>query len=206
MAISFPITLPTAQGFTRVTIAPRSAVAINTSPFTGQQQVYQHPLQMLTASIELPPMGRADAATFIAALISLQGAAGTFIFGDPAWTSPRGIGTGTPLINGAGQTGTTLNTDGWTNSQTNILRAGDWIQVGTGSTRQLCMVLVDANSNGAGEAVLELFPRIRTAYADNVAITTTNPKGVWRLAGETSFVQDVGAITRGIVVNAMEAF
>lgn len=206
MAISYPITLPTAQGFRRVTIAPRSAVAIYASPFTGQQQVYQHPGQFLTASIELPPMDRSSAAGFVAAMLSLQGLTGTFLFGDPAWTSPRGVGTGTPLVNGGSQTGQDLITDGWTTSQTGIVKAGDWLQIGSGATQQLCMVLADANSNGSGVATISLFPRIRTAFADNTAITVNNPKGVWRMSDDGSFLQDVDSLTRGIVINAVEAF
>jgi hypothetical protein len=206
MAITFPITLPTAQGFVRVTIAPRSNVAVYSSPFTAQQQVYQHPGQFLTCSIELPPMSRADAAPFVAALLSLQGALGTFYFGDPAWTSPLGVGTGTPVVNGNNQTGTALNTSGWTTSQTGIVRAGDWLQIGTGSTRQLCMVLGDANSDGSGNATINLFPRIRTAFSNNTAITVSNPTGVWRMVDDGSFLQDVDKLTRGIVINAVEAF
>jgi len=206
MAITYPIALPTAQGFRRVTIAPQSRVAIFASPFTGQQQIYQHPAQFLTCSIELPPMVRADAATFVAALLSLQGQRGTFIFGDPAWTSPRGVATGTPLVNGNNQTGTALNTKGWSNSTANILRAGDWIQIGTGATRQLCMVLGDASSDGSGNATVNLFPRIRTAFANNTAITTASPTGVWRMIDDGQFLQDTDSLTRGIVINAVEAF
>lgn len=206
MPISYPITFPTAQGFTRVTIAPRSAVAMFASPFTGQQQVYQHPAQMLTATIEIPPMKREDAADVIAAVLSLQGTRGTFYLGDPAWTSPRGVGTGTPLINGGSQTGQDLITDGWTISQSNIMRAGDWLQIGTGDTRQLCMVLVNANSDGGGNATFSLFPRIRTAFVNNTALVVTSPTGVWRLTDDSSFIQDVGAMTRGVTLNAVEAF
>jgi hypothetical protein len=206
MAISYPITLPTSPGFTRVTIEPRTFVAIYASPFTGQQQVYQHPGQFLTCSIEVPPMNRAEAAVFVAAMLSLQGARGTFYFGDPSWTSAQGTATGTPLIKGANQTGQDLITDGWTNTVTGILKAGDWIQVGTGATRQLCMVLADANSDGSGEATLSLFPRIRTAFADNTAIVTANPKGVWRLVGDGSFLQDTDRLTRGMNLGAVEAF
>jgi hypothetical protein len=206
VATSYPITLPTAQGFTRVSIAPRNAVAIYGSPFTGQQQVYQHPLQMLTATIDLPPMKRAEAAVIIGALMSLNGQRGTFYFGDPAWTSPQGVGTGTPTINGSSQTGNTINTTGWTVSTAGILKAGDWIQIGSGSTQQLCMVVADATSNGSGEAALELYPRVRTAFADGTAITVSSPKGVWRLVSESSFLHDLGAMTGGVTINAMEAF
>jgi hypothetical protein len=206
MSVTYPITLPTSPGFTRVTIAPRSFVALYASPFTGQQQIYQHPAQFLTCSIEVPPMNRAEAADFVAAMLSLQGQRGTFYFGDPAWTSPRGVATGTPQVNGDNQTGTALNTKGWTTGVTNILRAGDWIQIGTGATRQLCMVLESANSNGSGHATVNLFPRIRTAFANNTAITTASPTGVWRMVDDGQFLQDTDGLTRGMNINAVEAF
>jgi len=206
MPISYPITLPTSPGFTRVTIESRTAVAVYASPFTGQQQVYQHPAQFLMATIEVPPMSRTEAAVFVAAMFSLQGSVGTFYFGDPAWTSPQGVATGTPLVKGATQTGQDLITDGWTVSISGILKAGDWVQVGTGATRQLCMVLADASSDGSGNATLSLFPRIRTAFADNATITTANPTGVWRMSSDGLFLQDVDKLTRGIIINAAEAF
>jgi hypothetical protein len=206
VAISYPITLPTAQGFTRVNIGPRDAVAVFEAPQTGTQQVFENPAQYLVASIELPPMKRESAAVIIGALISLRGRRGTFYFGDPAWTSPQGVGTGTPTINGGSQTGNTINTTGWTVSTAGILKAGDWIQIGSGSTQQLCMVVADATSNGSGEAALELYPRVRTAFAGGTAITASNPKGVWRLMSGFSFLHELGAITGGVTINAREAF
>ena len=206
MAISYPITLPTAQGFFTVSIRPFSRVGVFASEFTGQQQVYAHAGQFLFCEIAFPQMKRSDAAPIIAALQSLQGARGTFYFGDPAWYQPQGVGTGTPTINGASQTGTSINTTGWTSSQTGILKAGDWIQIGTGSTRQLCMVLVDANSDGSGQATLELFPRVRTAFASGTSITVSNPTGVWRLTAEMDFSQVLGGITSLNTINAVEAF
>ena len=206
MAITYPITLPTAQGFFSVSIRPFSRVGVFASDFTGQQQVYAHAGQFLVCDISFPPMKRAEAAPIVAALQSLQGARGTFYFGDPAWTSPQGVGTGTPLVNGASQTGQDLITDGWTISQTGIVKAGDWLQIGSGSDRQLCTVLADANSDGGGNATISLFPRIRTAFANNAPITVTNPTGVWRLVQEIDFAQTLGGITQINTVTAVEAF
>jgi hypothetical protein len=359
MAITYPIALPTAQGFRRVTIAPRSNVAIYASPFTGQQQVYQHPGQFLTCSMELPPMDRASAADFVAAMLSLQGIRGTFLFGDPAWSGPQGTAGGFPRVKGANQTGSTLITEGWPISQAAVLRPGDWLQIGsqniltrsedfthanwsgagvtvtgnhyvapdgattadrlaatatdsfigqsraipspgnytfsiwlrsdtgtvdltifipqsgagvlasfpitvtttfqrfefpffartvgdvacqiggastftTGETigawgaqlnqgatamayqtttsaavatnPQLCLATAGASSDGSGDATLEIFPRIRTAFAANTPITVNNPVGLWRMTDDGSFLQDVDSLTRGIVINAVEAF
>lgn len=114
---------------------------------------------------------------------------------------------GTPIVNGASQNSTyanvkntnsqTLSTDGWSNSITGVLKAGDVITIagvyamnpvpGEGTTGKLQMpylqeftVLSDADSNGSGEADLSISPAIITsgpyqtvsaAPADNAAIT-----------------------------------
>jgi hypothetical protein len=88
-----------------------------------------------------------------------------------------GVNTGTPLVNGANQTGATLNTDGWTASQTNILKAGDVFTIAgvyavnpqtresTGALQQF-VVLANVNSgSGAGAAALSISPSIVTSGA-----------------------------------------
>lgn len=103
----------------------------------------------------------------------------------------KGTATGTPLINGASQTGSSLVTDGWTASQTPILKKGDVFTLAgvhsvnpvsylsTGNLQQFT-VTADANSDGSGNATLSISPAITTsgAYqtvdaspADNAAIT-----------------------------------
>lgn len=123
-------------------------------------------------------------------------------------THTVGVATGTPLVNGASQTsayvdvkdtGTqTLNTDGWTNSTTGILKAGDVITIAgvnavnpvtkadTGFLRQF-VVTADANSGATtGPAALTISPPIITsgafqnctaAPADNAAITVLGTGG-----------------------------
>ena len=104
MAISYPLAFPS-LGIKNITIRARSVVGVASSPFTFQQQVYQHAGQMWEAEITMPPMKREDAEQLIAFLLKLNGSYGTFTFGDPLNTSPRGVGTGTPLVNGGSQTG-----------------------------------------------------------------------------------------------------
>ena len=118
---------------------------------------------------------------WVAFLLELQGKKGTFLFGDPFNTTPRGVGTGTPLIKGAAETGQDINTDGWTTSQTGILLKGDWIQVSTGSASRLFQSLTDPNSDGSSNALLTLWPEIKIAFADDTPINVNSPKGLWRL-------------------------
>lgn len=119
-----------------------------------------------------------------------------------------GVATGTPLVNGAAQNVTyatakdtdsqTLVTDGWTNSTTGILKAGDIITIaGVNSVNrrtredtgdlQTFTVLADANSGATtGPATLTIAPPIITsgpyqtvtaAPADNAAITVKTGTG-----------------------------
>lgn len=88
-----------------------------------------------------------------------------------------GVGGGTPLVNGAGQTGSSLNTDGWTASTTNVLRAGDIIRIA--GLNVIYELTANASSNGSGQATLSISPPIFVGHspADNAALTINNPAG-----------------------------
>lgn len=107
---------------------------------------------------------------------------------------------GTPLIDGASQTTTdwaisqTLNTKGWSNSITGVLKHGDTFTIAnvfavnplTGAVLkrlQSFVVNADANSSGSGLSALTISPAIivtgpyktvSAAPADNAAITVTS--------------------------------
>lgn len=85
--------------------------------------------------------------------------------------SPNGAGGGTPLVNGASQSGASLATDGWTAGVTNVVRAGDVIRIA--GLNPLYRVVEDASSNGSGQATLTINPPIPagSSPADNAAIT-----------------------------------
>lgn len=139
-------------------------------------------------------------------------------------THTVGVATGTPLVNGGSQNVTyataknswsqTLNTDGWTNSTTGILKAGDTFtianvysvhpgtKVSTGRL-QTFTVLADADSGAStGPAALTVSPPIITSGAfqtvnsvpaDNAAITVKT--GTGGTAYRQSLLLDPAAIT-----------
>jgi hypothetical protein len=189
----------------RVRLVANDVVGVSQSPFTAVQQVYRYSGQFWEADITLPPMKRADAEYWISFLLKLNGPFGTFLMGDPNGATARGVATGTPLVNGAGQTGNELVTDGWTTSTTGILKAGDYIQLGTGATSRLYKVLDDVNSDGSGNATLTVWPDLRSAPADNAAITVSNTKTTFRLnSAQTSW--DINEATiYGLTFGAREA-
>lgn len=186
MSISYPLTFPTHTNVRSIDLRAVNAVAMSMSPFTYKQQIFSHQGQRWEADVTLPPMKRSDAEQWVAWLVSLKGLRGTFLMGDPVGCTPRGSAGGTPLVNGASQTGDTLNIDGCTASQTPWIKAGDYIQLGSASSASLHKVLADANSDGSGEVVLDIWPNINVAQADNATIVTSNAKGVWRLANNES--------------------
>jgi hypothetical protein len=187
MAISYPLSLPTTSGIATVRLTANDIVGISQSPFTAAQQVYKYPGQFWEADIGLPPMKRADAEYWISFLLKLNGPFGTFLLGDPNGGTARGVATGTPVVKGGSQTGNELLTDGWTTSQTGILKAGDYIQLGSGATARLYKILDDANSDGSGNATLTIWPSLRSSPSDNATITVSNPKGVFRLTTQPSW-------------------
>ncbi len=182
MTITYPISMPDLQGMSSFSFQMKSVNAVVRSSFTLKSQVQTHQGQMWMASMGFPPRNLADSADWRAFLTSLNGMQGTFFIGDPLATSPRGSVLGTPLVNGASQTGQVLLTKGWTADETGVLLAGDYIQIGSGSTTRLYKVLVDADSDGSGLSSLDIWPRLRESPSNSAAITTSSTKGTFRLS------------------------
>lgn len=205
MAIIYPLSLPTHTGVRSVEFRAVNAVAYSRSPFTFAGQAHAYSGQMWQADITLPPMRRSNAEQWIAFLISLRGQFGTFLLNDPLGCTPRGSAGGSPLVNGAAQTGNLINIDNCTASQTGWLKAGDYVQFGTGSSSSLHKVLEDVNSNSSGETTLEIWPSVRTAPANNSAVVTSSAKGLFRLSSNEQAFSANEAALYGITFAAMEA-
>ena len=205
MAITYPLSLPSHKKPANITFRAVNTVGMSMSPFTYQQQLFAHAGQRWECDVTLPAMARADAEQWVAFLVSLRGQFGTFTLGDPVGASPRGSAGGTPLVNGADQTGGTLSIDGCTASQTGWLKAGDYIQLGTAGSATLHKVLADADSNGSGEVDLDIWPYIRTAPSDNANVVVTNTVGRFRLASNEQNWNINEASIYGLTFGGVEA-
>jgi hypothetical protein len=206
MAISYPLSLPVAtKAIQSIEIRAVNAVAYSRSPFTFAGQAFAYSGQMWTADVTLKPMKRADAEQWVAWLISLRGQLGTFLLGDPNGATARGAATGTPLVNGASQTGGSLVIDGAATSVTGWLKAGDYIQLGSNGSSRLHKVLADANSDGSGNVTVDIWPHIRTAPADNATVTVSSAKGLFRLSSNEQAWSVNEASIYGMTFAAMEA-
>lgn len=187
MAITYPISPPSPFLASRLSFTGISSVSRNTSPFTMQTQQYNWPGQAWLASVDCPPMPRADAEAVISFLLAAH--RGTFYFQDYANPTNRGGVTGTLTVATATANSTTLtytNTGG-----SGSFALGDWIQI---STSLYKIIKVDGTT-------LDLFPVLRSSYAGGTSIIYGKPndaaraQGVFRLAsGSTEWSIDLASI------------
>jgi hypothetical protein len=177
---SYPLTLPTVTGIKTQNFGLTRTISVSQSPFTKQEQVYQHDGEQWKATFTLPPMKKDSAAIWLAFLISLRGRRGTFKMGDQDRKTIQGVATGTILVNGDAQTGNAINLDGFANSTNNVFKAGDYIQINS----YLYMVSADVNSDASGEATVYVEPSLRTgieAINDDTTVIYSNTTTLMRL-------------------------
>ena len=177
---SYPLTLPTVTGVTTQNWGMERVVAVTESPFTNQEQIFEHEGAQWKATFTLPPMKKESAAVWLAFLMSLRGRRGTFKIGDQDRKTIQGTATGTVLVNGAAQTGNAINLDGFTASRANVFLAGDYIQINS----YLYMVSANVSANGSGEATVYVEPSLRTgieAINDNTTVIYSNTTTLMRL-------------------------
>lgn len=198
MSIAYPLSLPTATGIRNIELRAINAVAYSQSPFTFSGQAHAYPGQMWQADITLPPMNAARAEQWIAFLLALRGRFGTFLLGDPARPSPRGTATSCTVTGTAGS-----NTVSATVPAAQTLLAGDYIQLGSGSTSTLHKVLINYTGTGAA-ANLEIWPGLRVNRAAATA-TLTNARGLFRLNSNEQAWSINQVEIYGITFGAMEA-
>lgn len=203
MSISYPLALPTVTGIAEIEIRTSNTVAVSESPFTGAQQAIAYPRQQWSATVTLPPMKRADAETWVAFLVSLRGRLGTFLMGDPLGAVARGSGGGTPVIDSA--VDGTLSITGAPASASGWLLAGDYIQLGAGSTATLHKVLADVDTSVSGTATVEVWPYPRRTLTTGEAVTITGAKGKFRLSTNDTAWSVSEGVRYGISFDCMEA-
>lgn len=212
MTISFPLTLP-AGGFASLAVQMTDVVGVTRSPFSLRSQTQRFEGAAWGATITLPDFPTtADAAPWEAFLAKMGGQWGTVLVGDPARAAPRGSAPGTPVADTASSPATNqrgdrvLTTRGWTVSQTGVLLQGDRVQLFSGSATRLHMVLADADSDGSGDAALDIWPPLREAVVDGTALVTASPKGLFRLSDNArGFSRQPGIVTTLDTLDLVEA-
>lgn len=162
-----PISMPTRPGFTACRFGLMTHTQTFTSPLSNATQRALLGGAKWMANYSLPAMNRAQMADWQAFILQLEGGVNTFNAYDPDAMTPRGVATGTPLVKGASQTGSTLLVDGLPASLINWLLPGDYFAC----NGELKMLTQPANTNGSGETTLYFKPALRNSPADNAPLT-----------------------------------
>jgi hypothetical protein len=80
---------------------------------------------------------------------------------------------GTPLVAGAGQSGTTLNVDGLTPGY--VAQKAQWFSIVTGGRRYCYKINAAVTASGAGEATLSNRPMLRVTPNNNDVVELAQP-------------------------------
>lgn len=162
----------------RVEWSLQSNTQIFDSPLNASMQTLALPGDRWTGVLTFDNLIGEPALALTAFLARLRGRAGRFYCKPWHHYTPSGSAAGTPLCNGITTAGAvTLVTDGWAANQAEVLKAGDFIQVGN----QLRMVVITAAADALGNATLTLDAPLRANVADNTAVIVNSPTCVMAL-------------------------
>ena len=193
MALSYPLATPTTIGIESIELRAVNAVAVSQSPFTYKQQIVSHGGQKWEASVNIPSVHRDKAAEWKAMLVGLKGQTGTFLLGDPDYATPQGTVSSCVLSGNVGDETASV-------VMTGTLKAGDYIQLGSGASSKLHQVLLDQD----GDGTIEIWPSLRSDYTSS-SVVFNSPKGVFRLATNMTSWSINNASIYGISFEAVEA-
>jgi len=109
-------------------------------------------------------------------------------------------------VNGTQSAGTeSLLVKGLQPSTEGFFYAGDYIQLGSGSSATLHKVLQQVDSDLLGEATLEIWPKLRKTANDDDTIVVENAVGVFRLVNSSQSWDIDDRSAYGISFDAVEA-
>ncbi len=152
-----------------------------TSPLAGTFQDVIRPGARWMCTLSWKTLTYADAQALTA--WSVQMAKGGVRTALPNYAySMGGSGLGAPVVNGAGQTGDALITDGWTASENGVLLPADLFQVTNGTLHQLLMVIAQANSDAGGNSTISFEPALRFSPTTASALVLANPQAYFAFA------------------------
>ena len=175
------------------------------SPLSRTTQTRLFPGTRWQASIGFSGLEADEWRDLEAFVVEMGGMSGRVYYGPRHAATPRGTAGGTPLVNGASQTGSSLVTDGWTASET-VLRRGDYIAYDVTGGRSLHILTADAASDGAGNATLAIKPAIRISPADNEPVITSAPTCVMMFASNVNLGSYQPGVFADYQLDLVEAF
>lgn len=157
-----------------LTWRPESNTKTFRSPFNGASQTVRFPGTRWVCSLTFNNLSDEKARRIDSLVAELDGEYGRVKIRD--WGRSGRTPAGSPLVDGANQTGTELHSKGWA-AGTVVLRQGDYITVND----ELKMVTADVSSASNGTALIPFAPMLRSSPPANAVIEVANPYGIFKL-------------------------
>ncbi|HAT3927576.1 TPA: hypothetical protein I9Y42_001186 [Citrobacter koseri] len=157
-----------------LTWRPESNTKTFRSPFNGASQTVRFPGTRWVCSLTFNNLSDEKARRIDSLVAELDGEYGRVKIWD--WGRSGRTPAGSPLVDGANQTGTELHSKGWTAGMV-VLRQGDYITVND----ELKMVTADVSSASNGTALIPFAPMLRSSPPANAVIEVANPYGIFKL-------------------------
>jgi hypothetical protein len=202
------ITFPTLQRTfpTEIIFGLLSVTQVSVSPLNGATQTLELPGARWRATYTWNGLQGPDLAALQVFRVQCRGMSQRFNLPIYERQKPLGVGGGTPVVDGVGQTGVNLAIRGAPNSTTAWLRKGDYVSFA--SVASLHILTADANTDGTGRATLALEPPLRLATVDGDAVEINRPVVQCMLADSTQQWTTVpgGKPTATMVLDCVEAW
>lgn len=157
-----------------LTWRPESNTKTFRSPFNGASQTVRFPGTRWVCSLTFNNLSDEKSRRIDSLVAELDGEYGRVKIRD--WGRSGRTPAGSPLVDGANQTGTELHSKGWTAGMV-VLRQGDYITVND----ELKMVTADVSSASNGTALIPFAPMLRSSPPANAVIEVANPYGIFKL-------------------------
>jgi hypothetical protein len=184
-----------------LTFGLRSNTLKSRAMYTGALRTFAVPGARWFFMAEWDMLGRAQGDALRALLVKMRGSSNRLLLWDLAQPVFRGVGGGSPVVNGASQTGSTLAITGCPASTNNWALPGDKFSV----NGELKMIVAAANTNGSGQTTLTFEPYLRASPSNSAPLTITQPTAKFVLATEAAWTYST-ELTTMIAVEGEEAF
>lgn len=192
---NFPSITPTTQTFELVTNTSQFQ-----SPVSGAVQTLSRKGSYWKTRMTFRNLSGSDRADMQAFIAKMDGQTHRMRLEDYGFvrrgsaTSPQSV-----LVDGAGQTGSTINLDGATPNVTNFFRAGDYLSF----NNELHMVTDEVDSTSTGDLVVPIAPPIRKSTTDNDEVRIFSPFGVFMMINNPRWNTESSYIS-SITIEAIE--
>jgi hypothetical protein len=191
---NFPSIKPSRQSFELVTNTKTF-----TSPLSKAVQTLSRKGSHWKTTMTFSNLDGADRAALQAFIAKLDGQTHRMRISDYGYVRRGAASSGSPVVKGAGQSGSTLLADGASLSTTSYLAAGDYISFND----ELHMVTADVNSDSSGNLSIPIAPPIRKSPPDNSSIEYLAPYGVFMMINNPSWSTQPPYISN-ITIEAIE--